>query len=608
MRSRLIASLAALAIGAGVIVPACDSGTVAATDDTILSRFDPPGLTATVAEGDTVDYTGFLYDVADARIGGVEIEWKVADPSILARIPALDRAPTNESNSRAAYRAARVGVTTVTGTTREVKTASGAPLVYQSTITVVGTPSRLEVAPIPTTMKPGDTVTVVGTVRDAQGRAITNRTLIWRSLDPTIVGMVESTSTTDAELDSESGAPVRWFAKKDGSARVEYGVVGPNVTLLWRDTAEVRVASAPPPPPPPALVFGSHHLPPGTVGRAYAGHLAAGGGTGTYAWALISGALPPGMGLAANGSVAGIPTTAGTFVFHARVTSGAQSASTGALSIVVAPPPRVPTSIEVAVTSSPATGSVTVGQARQYAATVRDQDGQQIAATIEWGSSNNEVASVGSSGLATCHSPGTVTVLARVAGTNVFRQLSLTCAAPPTGAPQVHAIFVEPQHESIAADGSFLFQAKVYGEGGADITSQVTVTWSSEKTVVATIEAATGIVRGVQPGGAIIVAHVGDQEGVGAITVGGLGSIRVEATLAGSTHPAVGAELRAYMGASLVGTGRTNAAGSGYIPGLPPGTYRVEIVHPQSRTTSVEGVAVTMGQTTSVPPTALPSP
>jgi len=59
-------------------------------------------------------------------------------------------------------------------------------------------------------------------------------------------------------------------------------------------------------------------LPPGTVGAAYTAALEANGGTPPYTWALVSGTLPPGLGIVGN-SLEGTPTTPGEFAFTLQV-------------------------------------------------------------------------------------------------------------------------------------------------------------------------------------------------------------------------------------------------------------------------------------------------
>jgi hypothetical protein len=71
----------------------------------------------------------------------------------------------------------------------------------------------------------------------------------------------------------------------------------------------------------------SSTLAPGTVGASYATSLFANGGTQPYTWAITAGQLPPGLSLQGN-VIQGTPTTAGTYVFTARVSdSGGQQAS-----------------------------------------------------------------------------------------------------------------------------------------------------------------------------------------------------------------------------------------------------------------------------------------
>ena len=68
-------------------------------------------------------------------------------------------------------------------------------------------------------------------------------------------------------------------------------------------------------------------LPTGTVGTPYSVSLRANGGVGGYEWDLSNGVLPTGLSLSRAGAIAGVPTTAGTFTFTARVTSGVQTDS-----------------------------------------------------------------------------------------------------------------------------------------------------------------------------------------------------------------------------------------------------------------------------------------
>jgi hypothetical protein len=78
-------------------------------------------------------------------------------------------------------------------------------------------------------------------------------------------------------------------------------------------------------------------LPDGRTGTAYGETLVATGGTGTYAWSIASGGLPPGLTLDAAGLLSGIPAAADSREVTVRVESGHQ-AVTRALSLTVFDP------------------------------------------------------------------------------------------------------------------------------------------------------------------------------------------------------------------------------------------------------------------------------
>jgi hypothetical protein len=91
---------------------------------------------------------------------------------------------------------------------------------------------------------------------------------------------------------------------------------------------------------PGGLAITTQVLPNGTVGAAYTAQLNAAGGTAPYSYSIVTGALPPGITLSAEGALSGTPTLAGTFTFTARVTDSATPEETAdrTLSLTVNPP------------------------------------------------------------------------------------------------------------------------------------------------------------------------------------------------------------------------------------------------------------------------------
>uniref|UniRef100_Q01RC5 Ig family protein n=1 Tax=Solibacter usitatus (strain Ellin6076) TaxID=234267 RepID=Q01RC5_SOLUE len=108
---------------------------------------------------------------------------------------------------------------------------------------------------------------------------------------------------------------------------------------------------------PAALTVTTTSLPGGTVGTAYQQILAATGGSGGNTWSVSAGALPGGLSLAADGSITGTPTTAGTASFTAQVKDSSGATATKQLSIAIAP-----AALTVTTTSLP---GGTVGTAYQ---------------------------------------------------------------------------------------------------------------------------------------------------------------------------------------------------------------------------------------------------
>ena len=98
----------------------------------------------------------------------------------------------------------------------------------------------------------------------------------------------------------------------------------------------------------PVITLSPSTLPAGVVGTPYSQSITASGGTGTYTYAVSSGALPTGLALnTATGAISGVPVQPGLFTFTIGATD-AGSCSGGrqyTVTIVAAapPPPVIPT-------------------------------------------------------------------------------------------------------------------------------------------------------------------------------------------------------------------------------------------------------------------------
>ncbi len=91
------------------------------------------------------------------------------------------------------------------------------------------------------------------------------------------------------------------------------------------------------------LQFPPATLPVGQRNNVYSATLGATGGVTPYSFSLAGGSLPPGLSLAADGSITGTPTTIGSSNFTARVTDAAKQSATQSFTIRVVDAPVINT-------------------------------------------------------------------------------------------------------------------------------------------------------------------------------------------------------------------------------------------------------------------------
>jgi hypothetical protein len=92
----------------------------------------------------------------------------------------------------------------------------------------------------------------------------------------------------------------------------------------------------------------SPSLPGGLVGVPYSLALASAGGVPPTSWSLVSGSLPPGIGLSSSGVLSGTPTTPATYNFTVGVNDSDSQSATQSFSLAITPS-----------STSPQIGSVT---------------------------------------------------------------------------------------------------------------------------------------------------------------------------------------------------------------------------------------------------------
>jgi putative Ig domain-containing protein len=141
---------------------------------------------------------------------------------------------------------------------------------------------------------------------------------------------------TVLDWDGESRNEPDWL-QPDG---IHLTPSGAEAMAAMIEDALVQLGVAAKAPPPPAarrlLAISSRTLPTAHTDRPYAARLRAVGGKAPYRWMRTAGSLAPGLRLAANGRLTGVPTRPGTFSLRVRVVDTAGTARARILSLRVA--------------------------------------------------------------------------------------------------------------------------------------------------------------------------------------------------------------------------------------------------------------------------------
>jgi serine/threonine protein kinase/uncharacterized protein YjdB len=184
------------------------------------------------------------------------------------------------------------------------------------------------------------------------------------------------------------------------------------------------------------------------------------------------------------------------------------------------------TPARVAITSRP-TRALRPDSALQLVAEVRDAGGRLMpGAAVAWSSGDSAVARVErSSGQVRGVRPGRVQIVA----THGSGRDSVVITVRRRGArvPAVSSIAIAPLPPLRAGDEATL-GAVVLGAKG-DTLQGAEVTWSSSNPEVATVEALTGVARGLEPGTTQIVARSGNDTSLAELTVvpGGAAALQI---------------------------------------------------------------------------------
>ena len=343
------------------------------------------------------------------------------------------------------------------------------------TVTCPGSPvASVSVAPPSATVPMGQTVQLTATPKDANGTALTGRTVTWSSSNTAVAnvdgsGIVTAAAAGSATITATSEGQSGTSSITVTSAAANKFVIGDRVQTT--DVTNIRSAPA------------------------------------------LSGSLVGTQAAGAQGTVVGGPVldAAGDQAIRWQIDFDQGADGWAAEAYLTKAVAVVPVS---SVTVSPASTTLQVGQTVQLTATPKDANGNPLTGrTVTWSSSNPSVASVDGSGLVTGGgTAGSATITATSEGQSGTSSITVSSVPVP-----VSSVTVSPASASVSAGQTVQLTATPKDANGNPLSGRV-VTWASNNTSVATVNG-TGLVSGVAAGSATITATSEGQSGTASITV-----------------------------------------------------------------------------------------
>jgi hypothetical protein len=162
----------------------------------------------------------------------------------------------------------------------------------------------------------------------------------------------------------------------------------------------------------------------------------------------------------------------------------------------------------------PSTATIAVGATQSFTVTlVMDGKRSDVTKEATWVSSDDAIATVDASGVATGRANGTATIVGSHQGITVSAQLTVSDAT-------LSSIEVAPNKPTIAAGTTQQFTATgTFSDGTSrDVSHDASISWKSASTDKATISGG-GLATGVAAGTSVISASIGEVSGMTTLTV-----------------------------------------------------------------------------------------
>ena len=421
-----------------------------------------PATQSVIVGSATPAFTATTKDAGGHVLTGRAVTWSSSDANT-ATIDASTGIATGVA----------VGSVTITATS-EGKTGT-------ASLTVTAVPvATVTVAPPTQSVDVGATTPAFTvTLKDGGGNVLTGRTVTWSSSD-------NATATIDNSGVATGVAPgtVTITATSEGKTGTATLTVNP-----------IAVSSVTVAPPSMSIVDGTIALTAfSATTKDAANHILTGR---VITWASSNNAIA---------TIDNLGKTTGQSPGTVTITATSEGKS-GTASLTVTPAPVATVAV------APSTQSVVAGSSTPaFSTTLKDGNGNVLTGrVVTWSSSDNGIATINASGVATGVAPGTVTITATSEGKTGTASLTVTPAPVAT-------VAVTPPSQTVLAGSSAPPFSATTRDGANNILSGRVVTWSSSDNSIATIDN-SGVATGVAPGTVTITATSEGQTGTASLEV-----------------------------------------------------------------------------------------
>lgn len=391
----------------------------------------------------TAQLRAIAYDGAGDEVPDAEISWTTEDENVAT------------VTSSGLVTGQSVGSTAIVATHEELSASSA--------ITVELRPvDRVEILTKNITLRVNEEVQMQGVARDDQGFILENRMLMWSVMDQ---DLLEIDAMTGVVKGLAAGMTIVTLSSEGQTTTTEVRILDQPIDSIDLAPSSETLSAG--------QTLQMTATPKDALGNALEGR--------TLTWSATNPSV-------ATVDMNGLVTARGAGLGRIKVEAEGKIAEAA---ITVQNPVA---SVEV----TPTMASIEEGEQLQFTAKTLSTTGSELFRNVVWSTSDTNIATIDSSGLLTASRPGQIKVLAT--SEMITGEADLTVTPKP-----VDSVEVSPSVIVLFVNDTAQLMASMFAADGSPLTGRA-VSWSSDKPLVASVDAMTGQVSALGTGKANITA------------------------------------------------------------------------------------------------------